>query len=145
MPPYPVDQNALTICCLTNLERQNKTTHMQIGLLKSPSALTKASGEDLGWQLIESHHCTMWGHVAACWLKLVVEKGGALLNHQDHILLLPHFFPWKLPINLVAEISTRAWGSGIHTKCLWMSKKSHFPGTFGPVVSVASKCEVDYE
>lgn len=37
-------------------------------------------------------------------------EGGALLNHQDHILPLPHFFAWKLPISLLAEISTRSMG-----------------------------------
>lgn len=105
---------------------------MQIGLLKTPSTLMKARREDLVWQLIKSHHCTIWGHVAACWLKLVVEKGGRFWITKTTSCPSFIFSPGSCPSVFLLRSPPEAWGSGICTKCLWMSKKSHFPGTFGP-------------
>lgn len=84
-------------------------------------------------------------HVEPCGCMLTQTGGGKgpLLNHQDHILPLPHFFPWKLPINLLAEISTPSMGLRYLQQMSVSLRSPIFQEHLTLVLSVASKCEVD--
>lgn len=128
MLPYQVDQKTSTICCLANL-KNNKTTHMPIELLKSPTSLMKARRP--GMTLNQSHHCTMQGHVAACWLRLVMEKGGQVwitkTTSCPSLIFSPleagHQSSWDLHPKPEAQVFAAN---------VCEPKKSLFPGTFGP-------------
>lgn len=84
----------------------------------------------------------MWGHVVT---QMDGGKGGSSLNHQDHILPLPHFPRWKLPISLLVEISTQSMELR-HLQQMSVNLGSPiFLQHLALVLSVASMCEVDYD
>ena len=77
------------------------------------SEITKCFNEGrLGGSGMPTHQELSLPHVGPCGCMLTQTGGGGgvPLNHQNHILPLPHFFPWKLPISVLAEISTQSMG-----------------------------------
>lgn len=98
----------------------------QTGLWKSWSALMKSDRWDFLGQLTQN---ATWGHVAVCMLTQK-SKEGALLNHHDHILPLPHLFPRNC-------LSSSGWVPHLKSryaqwsKCLWT--KVQPPGTSCPI------------
>lgn len=106
MPPYHIGQKASMICCLANLGN-NKTNHMQIGLLKSPVVLMKA--RERTWYDSSSRAITapceaMWLHADSDWWWRRRAKSESPRPHP----VPPSFFSFqKLPVGLL-EISTQS-------------------------------------
>lgn len=75
--------------------------------------------------------CTMWGHVAACWLRLGVEKGGCFwitkTTSCPSLILSPGSCP-----SLFLLRSPPRHEAQVFVANVCKDKKSHFPGTFGP-------------
>lgn len=130
MPPYHIGQKASMICCLANLGN-NKTNHMQIGLLKSPVVLMKA--RERTWYDSSSRAITapceaMWLHADSDWWWRRRAKSESPRPHP----VPPSFFffleaarrsSWDLHPKHEAQVFAAND---------YKPKKSHFWGPFNP-------------
>lgn len=108
------------------------------------SEITKCFNEGrLGGSGMPAHQELSLPHVGPCGCMLTqTGGGGACLWIIKTTSCLPHFSPGSCPSVFLLRSPPKAWGAGICTKCLWMSKSPIFQEHLALVVSVASMCEV---